>query len=319
MKRLPTIHPDAATPAWQAERLARWLTDWEIDQSLENLVEDAPPDIDVTDTDKPSLVEPYDADVLPGQIRLVGGRMADRLLYLAVLCRQRDGRYLCAPFGRYTEPALPAEWLTGRDAMALRVLCLWNTALLPQSSLAESWVVDTFTDDDLSQALMVEAYFCRGDSMPVTVERRTGPPLIHPADPRRVYREIEAGILDSLLDPSESVNESRPSWDTADQELMKAAEAPERYGAEIRYNVIGFALTIVATASSASQSYRISVVDARGDVSRRLDGSRLISRDGRSSTLIWIGRSWIDIGGGVPDFMLFDDSGAALQLVRVSG
>ncbi|MBN1557541.1 MAG: hypothetical protein JW951_05280, partial [Lentisphaerae bacterium] len=87
-----------------------------------------------------------------------------------------------------------AEWRTGRTAPCLSVLCLWNTRSLPASLLRQSWTAGRLTPAEQRAARAVLA----GGPLPRALAARTGPPLVHPLDPRHEYRESEHRIMQDL-------------------------------------------------------------------------------------------------------------------------
>lgn len=230
--KLPALNLDPA-PEWQKERLARWLAEWEIDRSLADEAggrSNVPDDRNhpgVGDMARPLSGEP---EVSAGQIRLLAPDICgcERLVYVAVLRREPDGRFLFAPFGRFSEPAVPGELLTGRDTVCLRVLCLWNAQTVSADILGRSWLADELTGPEIKEAMAVYSHVIEGGDLDSELEKRTAPPLIHPADPRHFYKDEENGLVSSLAVGSlvwpERADEER--------ELPMAAEPPETYGSD---------------------------------------------------------------------------------------
>ena len=189
--------------AWQRARLARWLVEWQLAEALD--------DGDGVDTESrpdggagiASLATAPDCEdsVQPGHIRLLapeGAALSSRPLFVAVLEFDQAGLVQVAPFGRFSEPALPGEWLTGRDDLALRVLCLWNTRLMPATDAGRSWWVDSLSPPELAAARTVWSGLVQSQALAGDLARQVGPPVRHPDDPRWVYQCRERVYLDQV-------------------------------------------------------------------------------------------------------------------------
>src|ERR1019366_2114447 len=90
-----------------------------------------------------------------GQIRLLRPNDApgvDRPIYVALLQEAPPTAWQVVPFSRFAEPAVPGEWLTGRNEPPLRVLGLWNTRLLPAPAVQRSWLVGELSETELERA-----------------------------------------------------------------------------------------------------------------------------------------------------------------------
>jgi len=103
--------------------------------------------------------------------------------------------YLIAPFGDYREPAATAEWLTGREAGTLRVLCLWNTHDYPARWLELGWLVGEMTEQELADAWEVFRHAFTGVPLSDRLRGQVGAPIIHPRDPRLAYQAEEARLF----------------------------------------------------------------------------------------------------------------------------
>lgn len=193
MKKLPCIK--AVVPETErARQLRQWLRDRSVDLALLDDSEDAEPAVAGT---------PLEAGppVAAGQVRLMHPQAeatSARLCYLAVLREARPGLFLAAPFARFPVPALPGEWRTPRSESPLRVLCLWNARLLPAASLERSWFVDEMPEIEVSEALAVFDALKGGAAMAAGASSRTGPPVIHPLDPRHEYQDEERAWMDGV-------------------------------------------------------------------------------------------------------------------------
>ena len=168
MQKLPALRKEGAAPAWQVERLSRWFSEWK----LHTILDDEPgPDGSPGSPGKADLVglvNAYEPAIESGQLRLLAPRgkvTSARPIYVAVLEQPGRGHYLCAPFGRFSEPALPGELRLLQDVPALRVLCVWNAVVLPEESLAGSWHVGALDSDALGAVTAVRAYLDRGHQL----------------------------------------------------------------------------------------------------------------------------------------------------------
>jgi hypothetical protein len=105
---------------------------------------------------------------------------------------------MAAPYGRLAEPAFPGELSTRREALPLNILCLWNARAVDGRVLARSWLVDELSAREMDEVSGVLRHLRDGAKLPAGIERRMGPPLWHPADPRMEYRREEAAMMDKL-------------------------------------------------------------------------------------------------------------------------
>jgi Ca-activated chloride channel family protein len=87
--------------------------------------------------------ESFDGDVKPGEIRIFAD-MERPFIALVVESKGLSG-WTILPLSPFTVPASPREMLVGE-----RVFQLWNACTAAKSFVARSWVVDTVSDDDLS-------------------------------------------------------------------------------------------------------------------------------------------------------------------------
>ena len=199
MKRMPKTNPKRVSDS-QLRRLERWVREWEIHRHISD-----DPDVPEETLETTPWRESA-PDVAPsaaaGQIRLVHPRfLAPHAppLYVAVLRPERTGAWLAAPYGPFSEPALPGELLTGRTQPCLRVLCLWNARLLPGRLAGQTWIADSMSDAEVEDALRVAAAALSGEKLPGELSDRVGPMLWHPDDPRQAYCDQQAALLDALV------------------------------------------------------------------------------------------------------------------------
>ena len=331
MKKLPSTRMIPA-PDWQRQCLQRWLAEWHVDRSLprtpdtEPLAKNRPPG--------PIAAAPRDAfrgrnsvrydaprgspkdSVAAGQIRLfqpVWSVAHQRLLYVAVIREDPPDSYLIAPFSRFTEPATPGEWRTGRSQPGWRVLCLWNARALPADVVRRSWLVDRLTD---AERIAAEAVWSRqvvATDLPGELLSQVGPPLSHPLDPRQAYLEEEKPVLDALAGPARpptSVHET--------SELALAAETRAIYGEPSRFAISGTSLILRVSMPANPAQRRLTVTDQAGHVSAELDGSVLRAPAGTTSQPITQGQVVVPARLLVPGLELITVAGAthALQPLR---
>ena len=244
----------ANTPALledQRRRLARWLKEWDLDRILRS--EDEIPAAE-SSPDRPNeerlqaRSRPFATTALPqvGDIRVLypapHTAAALRPVYVGVLQEQDDAMFLVAPFGRFSEPALPGEWRTGLTAMPVRVLCLWNSRRVAGTTLGMSWRADRLKPGQIRAALEVLQHGCTGVPLVTVRVQDIGPPVRHPRDPRLTYQVEEANAFDELLSAM-APRQRRPLPDRASTGMvyesgsgtwLLAAESPETYGSKTK-------------------------------------------------------------------------------------
>ena len=226
-RELPELRK-TALPAGQKERLARWLHEWQLDADLQHCRDD-----NAGVVYRPAAGREGGAGNDPpcetGQVRLLRPRNRatwQMPVFVALLKKVGASAFLVAPFSRFAQPALPAELLTGRDEHPLRVLCLWNVRSVPRDVVDLSWYLDTLSPEEIASALAVYGA-AEGGPTPAALVGRTGPPLVHPEDPRRVYVRRERLRMDFVLREAAVVY---PLPDVT--ELPLAAEDRDPYGAD---------------------------------------------------------------------------------------
>jgi len=248
MKPLSRLELKSA-PDWQKARLARWLSEWEIELALQadsvsHLQDDERPagaggmEAGVEPSVDTAEVAPFDSDVSAGQIRLLApglGTEGERPLYVAVLREASEHQLVAVPYGFLAEPAVPGEMLTRRAVAGLRVLCLWNARCLHRDSLGKSWVVDNLTSDEIDEFRTACDSIRSTGRLPVALEGRGGVPLTHGGDPRHEYLYRETALMDRVAGGSQ-VEFGGPGPlrypEASRDDLLMAAESPEEYDAE---------------------------------------------------------------------------------------
>lgn len=229
MSKLPKVQV-ARFPESSRRSLAAWLAEWQVDEALRAEADERVKGGGIYPVKDATAARAAPAAVTAGQILLLrpfSAALAERPRYLAALARQPAG-WLVAPFGRFSTPAVPGELATGRDAPPLRILCLWNAALVPQHLLERSWVTDRLTKPELSAALSLYRSIRDGEPPPRQLADRMGPPLQHPLDPRRDYLEEESGWMSPLRSAAGQASEDRPLRLAAERRATYRTRKPKR-------------------------------------------------------------------------------------------
>ena len=232
MGKLNKLNPKP-TDAREAERLALWLHEWELLQAPETQSPEAEPPEPTTGSVATESIAPADPKLEPGQIRLLFPRGLDsELVFIVIAGVSGEQECTCVPFSPLSEPATPDELLSGRDEPTVRVFCLWNARTVPPHLLPDSWTVDTLTETELVRlSTALEAYMQTG-KVPDGLKQAVGPPLSHPADPRREYRYLEEQRIEHALVRESSSRRNVIEYEiapTEDRELPKAAEDHDEY------------------------------------------------------------------------------------------
>ena len=243
MKRLEKMRLKMPEPR-DAERLARWLYEWELLQAAESDESGKPAEAvypsllekdAVNNSDEISAVErcvaAFDRKIEAGQIRLTASGSGDSMVFIAVAAVEPDGAAVCVPFGVLAEPATPDELLSGLDSDAVAVYCLWNTRRLPSESVSESWIADRLDASGLDRLLLAVTAIESGKRLPKDLLADCGPPLIHPDDPRREYKRWERKRINRAFAGGRSSAKNIISYDinSEQQEFLKAAEPNDDY------------------------------------------------------------------------------------------
>lgn len=194
MSVLPKLkkHP---IPAAQAAFLEQWLEQEQAWRAAEVLAGSAGDEMLEEFAGLADLAEPVDAagQIARGAVLLLHPDLspeAGRPLYILLLREWEPGVWVCAPFGRNTVPALPAEWKTGREEPPLAVLQLWNAHTLPETVIENAWYIESFTEEALSAAWAVFKSQFSGELSAALVDS-VGPPVFIDEDPRIDYQQSE--------------------------------------------------------------------------------------------------------------------------------
>lgn len=244
MKQLQGLKLKPA-PDWQRERLARWLAEWALDQRLAGAEPSDGYRAGSVGSVEPATAgngigpRPHDRLVAPGQVRLLDPRLPGcrhRPVFVAVLLKLDSGDWLAAPFSRFAEPAVPGEFLTGLAALPLRVLACDQAHAVGGAILQQGWVAGRLGRRVLNDAAIL---IRRGDgAIPARLLRRMAPPLIHPDDPRHLYRREMTQMMAGLaIPPGKAVCREEGNGrflyrpDPSEALPLAAEPKPARYGA----------------------------------------------------------------------------------------
>lgn len=201
-EKLPRIK-FAPRPAWQLDRLADWIEEWNLELRLRNarighMQREAPDPVRQHSEPVKALVRDFDHPASVGEIRVLSPVLTpniERPVFVAVFGDWDEGEVLVAPFSPFSVPATPGEWLTGRSNPVLKVLEIWNARSVPKAALDQSWLVDELTDSECESAWCIFEHDAFGATLPHQFEQDLGAPLIHPNDPRRRYQDEEMAML----------------------------------------------------------------------------------------------------------------------------
>lgn len=209
------------------ELALRWLEQWNLRQELIRQAEEdeeqqpeTQPGGDMRDLSH--LVAPYDPHPAVGDIRLLSPQWTSRLerpVYVAIL-KEWDEGLVAAVFSSFLFPALSTELIFPKRAPALRVLCLWNHYVAPVSVLAQSWLVDKLTEDELRDARQVFRHAMTDEPLPAALAERVGTKISSATDPRLAYRQQELDLL-------------APFAEAIQHEIEQEATQPEEVGERI--------------------------------------------------------------------------------------
>lgn len=214
-----------------AERLASWLFEWRLARAMEAVGEkEESPRVTADEPGAGRMGWPVasvelEAPPTVGQIRLMSPELTGRdegPLHVGLLAEPTPGQWWIAPFGRFSVAALPGELELDRESIPLRVCCVWNARTLSAAVVAISWVVDTLTPAECADAREVLAHLETQAPLPAPLRRRTGPPLLHPDDPRVAYRLRARLQMDDFQRRAASLYLD----DRGDDALPRAAESP---------------------------------------------------------------------------------------------
>jgi len=225
----------------QRRQLSAWLHEWNLEQRLRGVDMGAQGRAAESGLPAaPSNAYPRQGDIAPGRIILLRprpGATHARPVYVLLLAELENGICLVAPFGRFSVPALPGEWRTGRKAAPLRVLCLWNTRGVLRSVLEAGWPAARMSALKMRQAFAICHGIWQSDAPGPAPGRNVGPPLRHPLDPRHEYIAEELDLMDAATAIPGSPSARQPAgspfpalYDWKPEALRLAAEQKTGYG-----------------------------------------------------------------------------------------
>jgi hypothetical protein len=294
-------------PCEKVHRLARWLQQWKWSQEgPDNIGRRAASIRHTFDLNDPEVAEQIaerltqaaKTDPAPeaGQIRLLSSAVlpsADRPVYVALLNDSGSNTLLVVPFGPFLEPATTTEWLTGRDAGALSVLCLWNARTLPKEVLLRSWFVDTLTVPEQTDALAVFRHAATGADLEDRLLSQVGCTITKPNDPRLAYQAQEL----RLFTPAPPKPEQSPAarrrgniefylpWKAPSESEEIVLQARSRAPGSLeyaRYAVGETPLVLTLLTRTDGKQVEVSILDQRENPSPDLDGAQVIPREGEA-------------------------------------
>ena len=172
-----------------AALLDAWFAERDADLALREV-----PDSDASSTvDADRLrkaVSPCDADVRPGQIRILSPKfVADdgAIPYVAVLDRWMEDLWLIAPYSPYSFPASTGEMATRDSIVGRRVLQCWNARTAHESLVAQSHVAGFLDEFVRRDALALFRHVTAGAALPGSFRALVGPPVLSRIDPRHEF------------------------------------------------------------------------------------------------------------------------------------
>ena len=190
-------------------------------------------------------VQPFDPEITSGQVRMLSG--TERPTYALVARRWASASWLVIPFSDYAEPATETELRARIDGgVGLRVLQLWNARSLLDQTLAKSWLVYTFQDAELDDAIAAWEWSVGEGVLSDDQIVRTGLPIMRRDDPRIAYENIELANF-AKLDKEDLIATERLAWLESVRESLKGqvldkdgkSQAPENTVALAAADAVG--------------------------------------------------------------------------------
>ena len=206
------------------ETLINWLSLWYNHKEFSeiNIQEEYTPDATITDEQiekLKKLVRPFDANIQPGQIRLLSSAIvpdSNRPYYVAIIKPWDDDMVLLAPYSPFQVPATTGELLSEREDFSLKTLELWNARTVPVSLLSKSWLVDELSDKEINDAFDVFANISSGKDFSQELKERVGLPIVNKKDPRIEYQAQESELLHPLLNWTKMYESFMQQFETED-------------------------------------------------------------------------------------------------------
>lgn len=284
----------AQRPDTSRAKLEAWLDEWHADRILDRV--SVPRDVGF-EIDAPINQPEDDPRPTYGDIRLLAPdapAAGSRPVLLALLEPATESQWLVAPFSRFATPATPGELQTGLEDAGLAVLCVWNTARLPDSVLQQSWRVDAIGDELLADIQSLSRHLEHETQVQARLLDRIGPPLQHPADPRHTYVSEEMARMEQLQNPDTAAPLIYPARADDEIDLPLAADTRRSYGIPSRYSLEGTALVLRLVIDRSGERCVIFVEDIEDRASRELDGASITA--GKDSAIIEDGSALFPLG-----------------------
>ena len=274
------------------QELRRQLSEVDTDAKVQVFT----PEADVADHDECARhVAPFDSEIEAGQVRMLSG--TERPTYALVARKWDANSWLVIPFSDYSNPATETELkIRTPGGIGLRVLQLWNARSQLEQTIAKSWLVTEFTQEDLEDALGAWQWSVGIGELSEDQLARTGLPIMRRDDPRIEYEDEELANFAKLDAADMAAVERMELFETFRENLagcklgpfkeadafaadyaLAAGDAEKAVSAECR--VAGFDGSVYVRYFPSTRSLNISVFDAAGNRSPALDGWSVLGSD----------------------------------------
>ena len=234
------------------------------------------------------LVRPFDPCVAAGQVRILSG--VENIAYVLVARKWDADSWLIVPFSMYSSPATDTELqVKVNGGVGLRVLQLWNARSLLTQTLEKSWLVHTFSEEDLADALTAWQWSVGVGELSEDQLARTGMPIMRRDDPRVEYQDVSLANFAKIDAADFALSERQGMIAAARAALagrvlspfkeskvfehdyaLAAADAIEPVTADCK--IEGIDATIHVRYAPASGELNVRVFDLNGSRTNALDG-----------------------------------------------
>lgn len=207
MDNTSTPTSNQASGSRRVESLREWRWHWQTHLDLTS-------DIDFTPINPPETLiglrrvlrkssksdKGFGTVIEAGQVRLLSRYVIGDTEYPVhvLVMGPWDTQWLVAPFSRFPAPATSGEWITGIDDPDLHTLCLWNARTCPEEALDCSWLSGSVDASILEDAWTVFRHTMTGEPLSEAMEERLGMPLMDAIDPRNIWQDDQALLLEPL-------------------------------------------------------------------------------------------------------------------------
>ena len=205
-------------------KLALWLDEREVDLALR---ENHESDSETQENGESTIVQ-FDSelalptnteighnDLQKGDILLLSSELSPQEetdpLFVAVLRHWEDDYWLFAPYSPYSHPATDKEMKTDSEETRLQVLSLWNCHTTSEENLKKSWFIGKLSEPDRKDAINIFWYSLGMKELTKELEKKVGPKLFHPSDPRRNYIDEELSKTSVITEKSLPAEETETS------------------------------------------------------------------------------------------------------------